>query len=154
MGVGLLRYERPIMLRRVDCESRPPVPASADKRLAREIELRGYPVLALGERVPEGPVLHERRSSAKTTAVEPSGKWAGADTVVVRVAENGVVFHIELRYPDGFDLSPIVEQMVAEFGSEYDRPWISSYYWNNRTTTMLVDTSKSRPRFLILDRRF
>jgi len=152
--VGLLRYERPITLRRVDCDSEPPVPASADKRLPRSVELRDHSPLVLGQSVPAGALAHPQRSGAKTLEVKPSGMWAVADTVLVRVDDQDVVFHIEMRYSGGFDLSPLVQELAGEFGAGDDLRGTNSFFWHNRTTTMFIDTGRSRPRVVIFDPRF
>ena len=149
---GVLRYERPMTLHRVACESEPPVPASADRPLPRSVELREHETLALGQPLPSGAVAQPRRSGAKTLEVEVAGIWAGADTVVVRIDEKGVVFHIEMRYPDGFDLSPLMQALLHEFGAGRTLREASSTRWRNRTTIMFADPR--RPRILIRDPRY
>jgi hypothetical protein len=152
--VGLLRYERPITLHRVDCESEPPVPASVDKRLPRSVELQAHSPLVLGEPVPARALAHPRRSGAKTLEVKPSGMWAGPDTVIVRVNRQDVVFHIEMRYSRGFDLSPLVQELSSKFGSGDAVPGTESFFWHNRTTTMFVSAGRSQPGAVIYDPRF
>lgn len=151
--IGLLRYERPVTLHRVDCDSEPSVPASADKQLPRSVELQDHSPLVLGQPLPAGVVHHPLQSSrVRTLEVEPAGMWAGADTVIVRLNDQDTVYRIEVRYSRGFDLSPLVRDLASKFGLSDDQPGTSSF-WENRTTTMFVRTDESLPRAVIYDPR-
>ncbi len=150
---GVLRFERPVHLRRVDCKSEPPILASADKRLLRSVELRGRAPLVLGSPLPDGVTARPRRSGTKTVDAYPSGRWEGADTVIVRIDREGRVCRVELRYPVGFDLSPLHRVLEEEFGLGAEFLGFGSFYWHNRTTSMYVAPARSKPRFAIYDPR-
>jgi hypothetical protein len=150
---GVLQFEHSVHLRRVDCESEPPIPASADKRLPRSVELRETTPLVLGSPLPAGVTTHPRSSGAKTVEASPTGRWEGVDTVVVRIDREGRVSLIELRYPGGFDLSPLHRGLERDFGPGTSLSRSQSLFWHNRTTSMYVSLRSTRPRFAISDPR-
>ena len=148
---GVLRYERPIALAPADCDSPAPVPASLDRPLLRRIELAGGGVLELGQPLPPGVTTFPRRSGAWRVDVEAVGTWAGNDTVVVRLDPQGTVFHIEFRYPDGFDLAPLLDSLDAAFGTRRNSFGITPS-WTNRTTRIFIGLAG--PRVVLIDRRY
>lgn len=148
---GVLRYRSTVRLEPIDCSAAPTVPASSDPPVLRRIELATGGSLALGEPVPEGVRLNPRRTGAWTAAVEAAGILAGHDTVVVRLDVERVVHHIELRYPRGYDLTPLADSLTDSYpAGQGTRTGIS---WTNRTTRMWIDLT-GRPRLVILDPRY
>lgn len=148
---GYLRYRRPIRLDPVSCDAAPRQPASLDPPLLRRVDLASGQTLALHEPLPPGVDLHPRRTGAWTADVAVSGFLAGHDTVVVRLDDGRVVHHIELRYPEGFDIGPIAERLRGAFPSA--EPYRSSLRWLNRTTSVIL-WQGPRPSLVLRDRRY
>ena len=154
---GILRYRRPIRLTPVDCSAPPPIPASLDRALPRGFEFQAVGLLELGDTIPAGVGTLPRRSGAMTLQLQAAGLWAGADTVVVRVGRSGVLQgslqHIELRYPEGHDLTVAVGDLVRRYGSGTERLGSGPIFWHNRTTTLFISPSGRRPRVVVMDPR-
>ena len=150
---GLLRYRRPIRLDRVDCDTPPPIPASADPPLLRGFEFEGIGLLQLGDSLPTTVNVVPRRSGAVTLLVEAKGLWAGADTVVARLSPSGHLQHIELRYPEGRDLTAAAQAVQERYGPGQAPLDSSGFYWRNRTTELFVTPKGGRPRVMVLDPR-
>lgn len=151
--IGVLRFERPVRLRWVDCASAPPVPASADPPLPRVVATSGGATLALGETLPDGIRTEPRGSGALTVHVEVVDVFAGADTVVAVMSPDRRLGRIELRYPEGFDLSGIVTHLQERYGPGEEGLGGGTLFWNNRTTGMFVSPDRARPRLAMWDPR-
>lgn len=143
-------YERSVELREVDCTSPPPLAASADIPLLRELPLDGGPPLRLAERLPDAYVAttHPIRSWEWIDGATPAGYWAGADSVFVNRTAEGLIERIEVRYPDDFDASAVWAGLVAELGAPL--PGLSS--WMNRSTYVFIRRDYS-PKVLLRDPR-
>ena len=152
--LGLLRYRRPIRLVRVDCASPPPVPATADRPLLREVEVAPSSRLTLGTPLPASVRARPRRSGAVTVEVSPTGLLAGADTVIARLDSAGRVHHIELRYPEGHDLSAALDAFVRQYGPGRALERSRTVFWHNRTTTLFITPDGPLPRLVLYDPRF
>jgi hypothetical protein len=141
-------HERALRLESVSCDSPPPIAASDDRPLPRVVELSGGEVLELGELLPEGLATEPRgMSGGLTVRAQTSGMFAGADTIIVRLApRTGRIAGIELRYPLEFDLDIPLRAIVREFG----RPGA------NRTTTVsaMAREAQNLPRLVLSDPRF
>ena len=150
--LGAPVFERPVRLTPVDCASPPPVPASADPALIREIPLEGSEPLALGDTLPTGLERMPRRSRALTVLATPSGIFAGTDTVIVIATEEGRVERIELHYPAGADLDGLLQRLDRGYESRVRSRSEDSRMWRNRTTEMFLQVGE-RARFIIEDPR-
>jgi hypothetical protein len=151
--IGVLRFERPIRLRRVDCASPPPVPASVDPPLPRVVTTSGGATLALGDTLPDGVRTEPRSSGALRVHVEVVDVFAGADTVVAVMSPDRRLGRIELRYPGGFDLSGILTHLRQRYGPGRELPGSGTLFWSNRTTGMFVSPDGPRPRLALWDPR-
>lgn len=145
---GTQLYERPIVLREVDCASEPPVLASSDAAAPRSVPSSNGPPLQLARPVPSDYMTEPVRSFLVVQGLQAAGPWAGSDSVLVGVNNDGLIFHIELRYPEGFDAGPLQTELLAEFGpGRTDSPWPA---WWNRTTRSSLQLG-SRVRVLMID---
>lgn len=140
-NVGRQLYKRSIELRRVDCESAPPIAASAQVPAPRRVQGQSGGDLELGSPVPPGYTLGPVSERSGFEAVEhfvPAGYWVGAMSVHVRRTTDGRIAQIYVRYPEEFDYSALQAGLVADFGPGRDgAPWLS---WENRSTRSFLQT--------------
>ena len=149
-NVGGQLYERPIVLRETDCDSEPPVLASSDAPAPRSVPSSTGPPLQLGRPMPSDYSTEPVRSFLVVRGLEPAGHWAGSDSVLVQVNADGLISHIEVRYPEGFDSGPLEAELIAGFGpGRADSPWPA---WWNRTTRSSLQVG-SRVRVMLIDPR-
>lgn len=149
-NMGTQLYERPIVLREVDCDSEPPMLASSDAAAPRSVPSSTGPPLELARPVPSDYMTEPVRSFLVVQGLEAAGSWAGSDSVLVSVNSDGLISHIELRYPEGFDAGPLEAELLAEFGpGRTDSSWRA---WWNRTTRSSLQLG-SRVRVLMIDPR-
>lgn len=147
---GTQLYERRIELRRVDCASEPPVLASLDPPAPRSVPSTTGPPLQLGRPVPSDYVTEPVRSMFVVRGLQAPAPWAGSDSIFVRLNSDGLISHIELRFPEGFDSEPLESELLATFGSgRVDAPWPA---WWNRTTRSSLQVG-GRVRVLLIDPR-
>lgn len=148
---GTQRYERTIALTRNDCASEPPVPASADDPLPREVPAAGGPALRLGEPLPAAYSYEpdsRMRDGGWLIGFEPSGFWSGADRILVSFGADARLAKVEIRYSRGFDTSRLAEGLVDGYGPGIpDAPWPS--WWNSDTRVFLQRSGT--PRVVLID---
>ncbi len=135
---GFLRYERGIRLRAADCSSPPPARAADDRRLPRIVELDNGISLELAKPLPSTLETEVRRSGHLTVLAQPSGRFLGADTVIVRVTRAGVVASIALRYRFTFDVEDLMQRLGNDFGMGKRFERARGVVWRNRSTTISV----------------
>lgn len=150
--MDLLRYERPVRLRSVKCESPPPVPASADRPLLRTIPLADSLRLVLGDSIPLTLETTQRRTGALTVLAAPTAEFAGSDTVVVVPTAGGVIKRIELLYPEGSDLTDLAALLKSEYAGYHTSEAVRGVFWENRTTEVFLVLGP-RPRLVMEDPR-
>ncbi|GMV06269.1 MAG: hypothetical protein AMXMBFR53_25450 [Gemmatimonadota bacterium] len=153
---GTLLYERDVRLVPAGCDTPPPIPASADRRLPREVPLQDGPTLALARPLPAGVSMEPRRSGAWTILGASGGALPGADTIVVRLNRRGVLNHIELRFPPDYDVAGLARRLEAEHGPGVQSERSPGATWHNRTTTVYLfpaPAAGGRHRLLLLDPR-
>jgi hypothetical protein len=149
-NLGSQLYSRPITLRETDCESPPPVPASADAPAPRVVLSSAGPHIALGETVPDVYQLQPVRSFEMVMGLVLDSYWVGSDSVLIHRNEDGLISEIDIRYPEGFDPSALRAGLLEEFGpGQPDAPWLS---WWNRSTRSILQTG-GRIRVLLIDPR-
>lgn len=149
-NLGSQLYSRGVVLRPVDCESEPPIPASADAPAPRAIPSAAGPALTLGEPVPEGYEARRVRAGFWLADFRTAGYWSGSDSVFVRTNPDGLVSDIVVRYPAGFDASILEAGLIREHGP--GRPDPSVPTWWNRTTRAYLSLGQ-RPSVRLIDPR-
>lgn len=127
------RFARPVQLDPVSCTSPPPIPATADRALRRQVELESGRVLILGRPMPPGLPASVGTVEVDDDAVEP---WQGTDRILVSLTPDSVVMRIELRYGDEHNLEPLLRILEADHGTQEPAPLGSSRVWRNRTTVV------------------
>jgi hypothetical protein len=160
--LGGLMHDRVFALRRVPCDSPPPIRAYADPPLPRSVAF-GDVIVTLGEPLPPGLPSEPRPSSFHRVLAAPTGQFAGAHSVSVRVGQySGRVSEIRLEYPPDFDVSPLIAAATRMSGSAPregvpmgDRTiWPELHTWSNRTTRVAIRMAGERPPSVDLsDRR-
>ena len=151
--IGVLRFKQPVRLTRVDCDTRPSAPASADRPVLRGFDFEGVGRLDLGDTLPTAVRISPRRSGAVLLELDASGLWAGADTVVARLGSGGRLQHLELRYPEGHDLGDAMRYVREHYGPGVGLPNSGATFWENRTTTFFISLNGTRPRAVLIDPR-
>ena len=142
-----IAYRRDIQLTPVDCSAEPVVAPP----LLRRLEIEGWVFLELGSRLPDDVRTVPRQSGALTALVHAVGVWAGHDTVVVRLAQDGTVHHLELRYPEGHDLTAVLDSLHRTSPTRDENSAMPR--WQNRTTTVFLQPN-GRPRVVLMDPRY
>lgn len=153
---GLLRYRRPVLLREADCDSPPPVPASADRVLLRSVELASGAVLRLGAPVPEGLTTEPRHAGVLRVVATTTGLLAGADTILIEGDGAHRVSMIQMVLSGDADIDALIQTLEARIGpGEPGRG--NGMSWQNRTTSVYVTAGTSmfpHHRVILIDPRY
>ncbi len=148
---GAQRFRRDAVLRRVDCGSPPPVPASSDPLAPRTVPAAGGPPLSVGRPVPAAYAIDPDPRVGEggwLTGFEPAGEWAAAERILLTLGADSLVARIEVRYAEGFETGELARRLVEEFGpGQPDAPWLS---WSNHSTRAFFQESGD-PRVVLVD---
>jgi hypothetical protein len=133
---GVQLYQRSIELRPADCRSPPPALASDDVPAPHSIPSGSGGDLVLERPVPEEYRLVAVRSMHQVVGIDPTGYWAGAETVLVRLNADDLVAEIHVGYPEGFDGATLRDGLLGDFGIGA-RGLSGPSWWNRSTRTFL-----------------
>ena len=87
--------------------------------LARSVELEGGSVITLRQPLPEAGGTFAREPGTRAVAGRTTGLFRGADSIVVRVNEAGVVRVIELSYRDLSYHASLQTRMAEAYGHQF-----------------------------------
>lgn len=137
-------HARPIELRRVDCDSPPPISMNAMRPLARTVELEGGPVVTLGEPLPESLPTLPADAWSRFVVARTTGLFGTTDSIRITLRDSydepdaELVDRVELWYPPE-DHRQFSARFRDVFGSpdEDATPHPSlALHWKNRITDL------------------
>lgn len=124
--IGLQRYQQRVDLSRVDCDSPPPVPASADVDLPLEVRVDGRGTFAIGH------TTEDSRRRIPLAPAEALGVYEGAQELLISRADDGTIEVIEIHFGEG-GAQKVMQRLAALFGSREG----SFKLWSNRSGSIM-----------------